>query len=165
MTDISYLGWKAGYTHATKKSSWSSISCLWEGLVSFPAEAVSVLVTPHPYRAHSRKWELPMGDSSASSLMSAGEQNESWSRTPISPLWAVQYIKMSGSLDRCRPCRCLHLIRALSFVSDIILGLQICVRKRRPGVYSALQCCCHVFFCMCLSGNWWYKFKQNCMCF
>lgn len=68
-----------------KKSSWFSVSCLWEGLISFPIEAVSVLVTPHSYHAHSRKWELPVGDSSAPSLMSAGEQNESRSRTPISP--------------------------------------------------------------------------------
>lgn len=50
------------------------------------------------------------------------------------------------------------------FTHYIIVGLQICIRRRRPGVYSALQCCCCSFFYPFLTGGWCYIFDHNYLC-
>lgn len=97
----------------TSKKIQFSVSLQQERLISFNFQSVSVLVTHHSLRSKEKvgsPWRWLICWRMRWIMSKKGFHF---------PPWAVRDIKISGSFDRCRPCRCLHLIRDISSFSPM----------------------------------------------
>lgn len=100
------------YTHNQQNIQFS-VSWQQERLISFNFQSVSVLVTHHSLRSKEKvgsPWRWLICWRMRWIMSKKGFHF---------PPWAVRDIKISGSFDRCRPCRCLHLIRDISSFSPM----------------------------------------------